>query len=246
MILPTYNREKEIFRAISSVLNQEFDDFEILIVDDERTNDGTEKVVESFQDERIKYFVHGTSVSEARNFGVEKSKGKYIAFIDSDDVWLPGNLGKKIRVLEENQRSFSVSYFEKINVGEKTKKVEKPFFEGESVKNSLLKGHTVPPTATVFENKVFDKIKGFDTDLSIWEDSDLIIRVINCFGEPVVLEEALVKYFIHEGSVTSKLEASELAHNLEKFIEKHMEDLEEEGFIEGRLKELEGYIERKK
>lgn len=84
-IIPTYNREKELRVSIQSILNQTLKEIEIIVVDDGST-DNTEKVIKGFKDKRIKYFKrtnHG--IGNSRNYGIEKSNGEYIAFIDSDD-----------------------------------------------------------------------------------------------------------------------------------------------------------------
>ncbi|MDO9000759.1 MAG: glycosyltransferase [Bacteroidota bacterium] len=86
IIIPTYNREKIIPRAIKSILNQSFTDFEIIIVDD-GSSDDTELVIKNFQNDSIKYFkTDNFGVAHARNFGIKLAKGKYIGFLDSDDL----------------------------------------------------------------------------------------------------------------------------------------------------------------
>jgi len=90
VIIPTYNRANLLPRPIKSVLNQTYQNFELIIVDDCST-DNTEEVVKAFFDERIKYFKHkkNKGVLGARNTGFKLAKGKYIAFLDSDDEFLP-------------------------------------------------------------------------------------------------------------------------------------------------------------
>lgn len=86
IVIPTYNREKIISRAINSILKQSFTDFEIIVVDDGST-DNTEKVVASFNRENIRYFkTSNFGVAHARNDGIKQAKGSYIGFLDSDDL----------------------------------------------------------------------------------------------------------------------------------------------------------------
>ncbi len=86
IIIPTFNREKLITRSITSILNQTFSDFEIIIVDDGST-DNTRAVIESLKDDRIKYFrTENFGVAHARNFGSKNAIGQYVGFLDSDDV----------------------------------------------------------------------------------------------------------------------------------------------------------------
>ena len=92
IIIPAYNRADLITLAINSVLNQTFQDFEIIVVDD-GSKDNTEEIVKSIKDERIRYFKKvNEERSIARNFGIEKSQGNYIGFLDADDYVLPNHL----------------------------------------------------------------------------------------------------------------------------------------------------------
>ena len=88
VIIPTYNRADNILKSINSVLNQTIKDIEIIIVDD-GSNDETYAVVKSIKDDRIRYIKHirNMGVSAARNTGIKYTKGEYIAFQDSDEVW---------------------------------------------------------------------------------------------------------------------------------------------------------------
>src|SRR5262245_35235747 len=100
VIIPTHNRAHFLRGAIFSVLNQTFQDFEIIIVDD-ASNDTTSQVVGSFDDKRLRYVRHETNKggSAARNTGILASKSEYIAFLDDDDEWLPEKLAKQMDVL---------------------------------------------------------------------------------------------------------------------------------------------------
>ncbi len=94
IILPTYNRANLIIKAIQSVLNQTFDDFELIVVNDGST-DNTDEVVKSIEDRRIKYFKkENEERSIARNFGIDKAEGQYIVFLDADDYFLNTHLEK--------------------------------------------------------------------------------------------------------------------------------------------------------
>ena len=93
VIIPTYNRATLVKEAIQSVLDQTFDNFELIIVDDHST-DNTKDVVQSYSDKRICYVLndHIKGAAGARNAGLSRSGGKWVAFLDSDDVWLPKKL----------------------------------------------------------------------------------------------------------------------------------------------------------
>jgi glycosyltransferase involved in cell wall biosynthesis len=102
VIIPTFNRAHQISRALASVLNQQFKDFEVIVVDDGST-DNTDSVVAAFQDKRVRYFKkRNEERSIARNFGIKQAKGKYINFLDSDDVVYPNHLQTAYELLQRN------------------------------------------------------------------------------------------------------------------------------------------------
>ena len=109
IVIPTHNRAHLIRRAIGSVLNQIYQDFEIIIVDDAST-DNTREVVESLNDQRIRYIRHENKrgAAAARNTGITSASGKYIAFQDSDDKWLPEKLGRQVEILESSPSEVGV------------------------------------------------------------------------------------------------------------------------------------------
>ena len=113
VIIPTYNRAKLLPRAIKSVLNQTFKDFEVIIVDDGST-DNTEEVINEFQkhNKRIKYIRHekNKGAAAARNTGIKIAQGEYIAFQDSDDEWLPNKLEKQMEIFESAPAEIGVVY----------------------------------------------------------------------------------------------------------------------------------------
>ena len=111
IIIPTYNRSRLIARAVKNVLNQTYQDFELIIVDDGST-DGTREVVAGFSDERIRYVQHDKNRGEAaaRNTGIKVARGEYIASHDSDDEWLHEKLAKQIRAFENCSPEIGVVY----------------------------------------------------------------------------------------------------------------------------------------
>ena len=101
VVMPTYNRAHTLYRSVGSLLNQTFEDFELIIVDD-GSKDDTETVVRSFKDSRIRYLrhEHNKGAAAARNTGIRSSQAPYVAFLDSDDKWLPEKLEKQLIVFE--------------------------------------------------------------------------------------------------------------------------------------------------
>jgi glycosyltransferase involved in cell wall biosynthesis len=117
VIIPTYNRADLIIRAIASVREQVYQNLEIIVVDDASDED-IAQVIHQINDSRIKYIRHQTNLggSEARNTGIKQSQGEYIAFLDSDDVWLPNKLSSQLAAIsaqEERNNLVCYSQFQK-------------------------------------------------------------------------------------------------------------------------------------
>jgi len=111
VVTPTYNHAETLPRAIESVLHQTFEDFEYIVVDDAST-DNTKLVIESYDDDRIHYVRHEENKggSAARNTGITKARGRYVAFLDADDEWLPGKLAAQVECLEERTEDWVAVY----------------------------------------------------------------------------------------------------------------------------------------
>ncbi len=111
VIIPTYNRSHAMGRAIRSVLHQSYQNFEIVVIDDAST-DHIREVINDFLDPRVRYIRHTERLggSTARNTGIEAARGKYVAFLDSDDEWLPAKLEKQVELLQRTEASVGVVY----------------------------------------------------------------------------------------------------------------------------------------
>lgn len=116
IITPTYNCAKFIGATIESVLNQTYQNFEMIIVDD-ASKDNTEEVVKSFKDKRIKYIrlSKNSGPAVARNRAMEEARGKYMAFLDSDDLWKREKLEKQINFIKKNKYKIICSDYEQID-----------------------------------------------------------------------------------------------------------------------------------
>lgn len=109
VIMPSYNTGKFIAESINSVLSQSYTNWELIIVDDCSTDD-TDNIVASFlKDERIRYLKNkkNSGAAISRNYALREAKGKWIAFLDSDDLWMPEKLEKQIRYMEEKDYAFT-------------------------------------------------------------------------------------------------------------------------------------------
>lgn len=108
IVMPSYNSEKYIKNSVESVLNQTYSNWELLIVDD-CSIDKTVEIIKSFKDERIRLFQNpiNSGAAISRNWALREAKGKWIAFLDSDDIWLPNKLEEQLKFMIENNYSFT-------------------------------------------------------------------------------------------------------------------------------------------
>ncbi|MCM1138667.1 MAG: glycosyltransferase [Muribaculum sp.] len=162
IITPCYNAERVISQAIESVLSQTYQNWEMIIVDDCST-DGSADIIKKYakQDDRIKYLrteKASGSPSLPRNMGIDNAKGDYVAFLDSDDLWLPNKLEKQVEFMSKNKASISYSYYEKMSWnGERNNRLIKT--SSKSTYKSLLKSNTIPCLTSMITLNVIGDIR---------------------------------------------------------------------------------------
>ena len=220
VIIPTYNRKKTLARAIQSVKNQSLSPFEILIIDD-GSNDGTEGwVKENFQN--IKYiYQNNHGVSSARNIGIENAYGDWVAFLDSDDEWLPNKLYKQVKAIDSNPE---VKFFHTneiwIRNGVRVNQMKKHKKYGGYIFEKCLDICRISPSSVLIKKEVLDNIGVFDESLRVCEDYDLWLRITSKY--PVVfLDEPLIyKYGGHADQLSKVNDGIESyrIQSLEKII----------------------------
>ena len=185
IIIPSYNRAHSIKKAIESILNQTFQDFEILVIDD-ASKDNTEEVVKSIEDKRILYFKNEINQERciSRNIGIEKSCGEYICFLDSDDYHLPEHLQNiycEIQKFKEPKGFFFTNAWNETADGVRTER-NCPEFINFNPFTYFLK-YTVNPQRWAVHKSVL-KYNLFDSEIIICEDMDVSLRIVAA-GIPV-------------------------------------------------------------
>jgi glycosyltransferase involved in cell wall biosynthesis len=226
VILPTYNRDSLLKRAIKSVLRQTFGDFELIIVDD-ASNDNTPQVVQNLEDPRIKYHRHefNKGGSAARNTGIKLSKGEYIAFLDDDDEWYPNKLELQYKEMKMSPATVGLIYSgaEIVDsVSNKTTAKLYPRHKGDLSKRLLL-GPTVCGSHTVFIKKECFERKGlFDEKLSSCQDWDMWKRISETYTFDYV-SSILSRTNIHQDQLSKDFSA--LIPGREMMIKKHYDEL---------------------
>jgi glycosyltransferase involved in cell wall biosynthesis len=225
IIIPTYNRGHLIGRAIQSVLNQTYSDFELIVVDD-RSTDNTEKVVKSIKDKRIRYIQHEKNKggAAARNTGIKAARGKYIAFQDSDDEWLSEKLEKQMKVFEGAPSNVGVVYsgFWKIEGNRKKYIPSSQVTQKEgNLHNEVLKGNFVTTQSIVMRKQCVEKAGMFDENLPRLQDWELVLR-LSKYYEFKCIDEPLVFSYFTPVSISSNKDA--LIKASELIISKHFND----------------------
>ena len=206
VIIPVYNSEKTIEKTLNSVINQTYKEIEIILTDDGSTDEST--VILKNYIEKNKNFViklvtkKNGGVSSARNLGIDNSKGEYISFLDSDDVWLPKKLETQIKIFLENKNidclgtTMNNQKFHKM-FGIKFSRLTKI-----TPKMMLLKNFLCIQT-TMFRRDVLLDI-GYFYENQDNEDSNIIIRTANKYN-CYLLNEPFVIYIPNESGVSSRM-----------------------------------------
>lgn len=204
VIIATYNRAHVISQAIESVLKQTCKDYEIIVVND-GSRDGTEQLLREQYAGKIVYIGKETNggLSAARNTGIKASRGKYVAILDDDDLWLPEKLEMQLGLIEKQPslglvfcNSFTVNVHDEV-LGE-IKGAKKGAIFDEVLSSNCLG----PPSGVLLQKKVFAETGYFDENLTALEDWDLWIRVSQCY-EIDFVDQPLVKYRVHSNNMSS-------------------------------------------
>jgi len=226
VIVPTYNRAHLLGRAIKSVLDQTYQDFELIIVDDAST-DNTKEVVKCLDDPRIRYVRHeeNRGGAAARNTGIKTARGQFIAFQDSDDRWLPDKLEKQMRVFKSASPKVGVVYtgFWRLRDGERTYIPSSKVTRREGDIHDVLLEKNFVTTHVVVRKECFGKAGMFDERLPRLQDWDLWIR-ISRYYHFLYVGEPLVEVYYTPDSISSDDKALIMAEKL--ILERYSNDIE--------------------
>lgn len=260
VILPTYNRAYCLERSMRSVLEQSYPDLELIIVDD-GSDDGTKELVENMQqtDPRVRYFYTriNQGAAAARNYGIERASGDYVAFQDSDDLWRPEKLSVQMQRLEQTGGDFC--YHEvQYDFGNRQYAIlpprEIPVDKKEGdIYAQMLHDNLVACPALLVKRTCIDQIGLFDTQMKALEDYDLALRLAReyraAFVNQVLLDSGYtpgsvslqaVNYLNASCYLVAKYKADYLATNtLNHRLERILEDSKRIGLQEQYIALLE-------
>lgn len=249
VIMPSYNHEKFIRRAIESVLNQDFQDYEFLIADD-CSPDNSRKVIDLFEDKRIKrfYFNENKGAVDTLNFLIEQSKGKYIALINSDDYWKQSKLSEQFSFMEDNDDiAACFTWADIVDENENLMDKQKVWYadvfketnktQGKWLKHFYTNGNCICHPSILVRKEVYDKIGFYNPILRQLPDFDMWIRLIKCYKIHII-EKSLV---CHRRTFTEvKNTSAETPENAIRGINEltyifstFFEDMPDEVFIDG-------------
>jgi len=225
IIIPTYNRANLLSRAIKSVLNQTFHNFELIIINDGST-DNTEKVIKQFQknDRRIKYIKLNENSgipAHPKNVGIKNSRGAYIAFLDDDDEWLSGKLDKQLKIFYGSKK-YKLGFVGcNTLVIDKNKVQEHRIQRFKNIFQKLLERNFIFSCSEVIvKNSIINNIGLFDESIKMADDQDMWIRIAQKYDFDFV-PEPLFKYYRHESNITKTRGYFDKAKDQEYILKKH-------------------------
>lgn len=202
VIMPLYNSREHCVESIKSVLSQSYYNFELIIVDDQSTDGSFELIRDSFPNEtRIKLFQNDNNLGAgaSRNKAIKIAKGRFIAFLDSDDLWHPDKLKKQLKFMTDNQLSFSFTQYQKFDA------------TGEQ-------GVVIPPDTVNYNQLLYSNVIGcltaiYDTTklgkrymplIRKRQDMGLWLSILKDVDKAYCLQENLAKYRIDSGMTKNK------------------------------------------
>lgn len=209
IVMPAYNVEKYIASSIKSVIKQTYTNWELIIVDDFST-DSTVKIVQNFllDENRIKLIQRDTNSGKpsiAKNEALKHVNGVYIAFLDSDDLWMEDKLDIQINFMESNKHvglTYTGGYW--IDSSDNIIKKFMPRYEcGYNLSNQLRRYEINNQSVIITKNALEKTLQNFNENITIGEDYNLFMNIIALY-ESCAIKEYLVKYRIHENAITKR------------------------------------------
>jgi glycosyltransferase involved in cell wall biosynthesis len=210
VIIPTYNRSDFLKEAIESVLKQAYQPFELIVVDDGSTDD-TASVLSCYAGKISALSVHHRGPSAARNYGIQAAHGDYIAFLDSDDLWLPGKLAAQMHFFHNNPEARICQTEEiwmrnsvRVNPRQKHKKYSGWIFD------QCLPLCVVSPSAVMIHRSVFMRVGLFDETFPACEDYDLWLRIAPLYPIYLIDQPFIIKRGGHGDQQSKNVPALDL------------------------------------
>lgn len=201
IVIPAYNRASTLDRAINSVLNQSYSNIEVIVVDDNST-DNTIEIIRKINDKRLKYIKlnENKGACFARNLGIQNSTGEYIAFQDSDDEWYKDKLDKQLKFLKEESYNLVGCSINQIYDSGKIKTFPNINIESIDIKEYIHYGN-IFSTQTILGKKECFLKNQFDNSMPRFQDWELMIRMCKTY-KVGFMQEKLVDAYIQNDSIS--------------------------------------------
>ncbi len=215
-IITAYNCAPYVESAINSALSQTFKDYEIIVVDDCSVDETQQKILKYKNHKKIRYFFKKANGGNAhsKNYGINRAKGRYIAFLDGDDIWLPDKLKKQHEIMQKNPdlgivySSFKIINLEGNLIAEnKLPNVKKPY-------PKILLGNFIGLSGALVKKECFDQCGLLNDQIRTHEDWDLWMRITRRF-KIHLMEEPL---FLYRSSKPNKITKGQIKLRRENFI----------------------------
>ena len=239
IIIPTYNRLLMLKEAVESVLAQDFEDFELIIVDDGSTDETGNEIKRYGGRVRLLQHSENRGVSAARNEGILRSRGKYIAFLDSDDLWVKGKLKIQVAFLDDNPQ-YPLCYTDEIWI-RKGRRVNPRFKHAKYsgwIFEKCLPLCTISPSSAMMRKTLFPKAGLFDEAFPVCEDYDFWLRVSVRFPIFFINKKLIVKRGGHADQLSQRSWGNDRYRvmALEKLLSESYINSEEREMILGEMK----------
>ena len=205
VVIPVYNGERYLAAAIDSVFAQTYQNFEIIVIDD-GSKDNTSKVLQQYGDRIRAVYQTNRGVAIARNHGIKLAQGKWIAFLDADDIFLPDKLASQLAFAASHPHLGMIhSGWRRVDEAGNLLTVVEPWHEiPQLTLESWLRWKPVLPSAMLFQREWLDKSGGFDPRFPPAEDTELVLRLAAMGCEAAWLPQVTVNYRQHAASAMHK------------------------------------------
>ncbi len=207
VIIPVFNRPLMVRDAIDSVLSQTFNNFELILVDD-GSQEETKNILRQYQGsypQKIKIiFCKHSGVSASRNVGIKHSVGEFIAFLDSDDLWISSKLEKQLQFMEQNRVDICQTEEKWVRNGKQVNPMKKHAKRSGKIFFDCLPLCIVSPSAVMIRREVFDKVGMFDEKLLACEDYDLWLRISLFYSIYTMTDKLIIKKGGHVDQLSTK------------------------------------------
>ena len=213
IVIPTYNHAKFISKALKSVIDQTYKNWEAIVIDNNSTDD-TDKVINQYNDPRIKYLKINNDgvIAKSRNLGIEAAQGEWIAFLDSDDWWTEDKLKTCINEINEN---VDLLYHDLEVINKSKSYLKKRKYKGRQLKKPILidlligaitNGNAIAQSSVMLRKNLFTKIRGIDENKKLVgaEDYNTWLRIAQITDQFKYIKKRLGYILIHDSNVSNK------------------------------------------